>query len=208
MLTPFLARNIFQDVIKKELKTKIVFMICNQLQYAPEADNVIVMDKGRIRSSGKFEQIVHNDSTFAQLMKDHGIEKSSSPSETATESEVTTVESKSLKGQGKSGSLVREEESEKGRVAFGVYSYYAKAAGLLIVAGLFLFRGVVSVMNAIGIWWLSFWTTDIVTSGRTVTYCAYSTMGPLLHNAYPLSQMLEFTRDSTLPKLSSCSFSC
>lgn len=150
-------------------------MICNQLQYAPEADTVIVMDKGRIRSAGKFEQIIHNDSIFGQLMRDHGIEKKdeSVVAENLDDADggENGSESPSARGQGKSGTLVKEEESEKGRVAFGVYAYYARAAGLLIVAGLFVFRGIVAVMNAIGIWWLSHWTTDIATSGKTLGYC-------------------------------------
>jgi hypothetical protein len=129
-----LIRHIFDRVIRQELKSKIVVMISNQLQYAPDANLVLVMDKGAIRSSGRFEDIMEKDTIFAELMRDNGVQKSESGSSISSNSlqpsdEGGKADKESMKGQGKSGALVKTEEGAKGRVSFGVYAYYATAAG-------------------------------------------------------------------------------
>eukprot|EP01127_Copromyxa_protea_P009587 TRINITY_DN2277_c0_g1_i1.p1 TRINITY_DN2277_c0_g1~~TRINITY_DN2277_c0_g1_i1.p1 ORF type:complete len:1277 (+),score=324.69 TRINITY_DN2277_c0_g1_i1:241-3831(+) len=148
------GRHIFDQAIAEFLKDKPVLFITNQLQYLPEATNIVYLEGGKIEGQGNFRDLSDNHEKFAELMKDHGVfEDDTKENKTSVEKVEETTEEK--KDEGKD-TFITDEEAEIGQVEWEVYKFYMKSGGLLVVVScVFLFfqqGGLVA-----GTWWLQYW---------------------------------------------------
>lgn len=53
-----MGRELFERCIRGALRSKTVLLVTNALQYLPHADNVVWLDKGRVRAQGTYAQLV------------------------------------------------------------------------------------------------------------------------------------------------------
>ena len=54
------GQKIFQKCIKEFLKEKLVLVVTHQIQYAMKADQVLVLNEGRLESSGSYQHVMQN----------------------------------------------------------------------------------------------------------------------------------------------------
>eukprot|EP00045_Choanoeca_perplexa_P015068 m.182226 g.182226 ORF g.182226 m.182226 type:complete len:1453 (+) comp16881_c0_seq1:165-4523(+) len=80
------GRHIFDECIRGVLKGRTIVFVTHQLQYLPQCDSVVYMDKGRIAEVGSYDKLMQLDQGFAALVnardtvEDDGVEESTSPS--------------------------------------------------------------------------------------------------------------------------------
>jgi hypothetical protein len=115
------------DFICTWLQDKTVVMPCHQLHFLHHADLIVCLDGMTIREQGSFSGLLSSDGTFAALMKTQGAagDKHSDPPSTEDKSGLTSrpdVQSDadmlvSLKGTGKAGGLMQDEDRQKGKIS-------------------------------------------------------------------------------------------
>lgn len=135
------GRHLFEECIKKYLREKIVILVTHQLQYLQSADQIVIMDHGKISAVGSYESLSKSGLDFAKLLassekeenEENTLSRSNSKtiyrrqSETSVNSEAaeqTTVNEDQM--------LVAENKTE-GTIGFDVYKKYLKASGGLVM---------------------------------------------------------------------------
>ncbi len=64
------GRHLFDECIKKYLKSKVVILVTHQLQYLKGADNILVLNKGTIAHMGDFDAIMKSGADISSFMSD------------------------------------------------------------------------------------------------------------------------------------------
>lgn len=65
------GRHIFQECFKKNLKSKTVILVMNQLQYLQDMDYIVYVKDGGIKTQGTFDELMANDPEFVALVSSH-----------------------------------------------------------------------------------------------------------------------------------------
>ena len=48
------GKHLFEECIKKFLQDKVVILVTHQIQYLKEADNILVLQQGKVTHQGRF----------------------------------------------------------------------------------------------------------------------------------------------------------
>eukprot|EP00057_Strongylocentrotus_purpuratus_P024846 XP_011679320.1 PREDICTED: ATP-binding cassette sub-family C member 9-like [Strongylocentrotus purpuratus] len=184
--------HLFEHGISKILRkhNQTVILVTHQLQYLPEADQIIVMKDGRIVTIGSPEDVAITDPSLCSEWQKAVTIFSESEAESGAESEGLLDERKALRRQvarsisgghadkcpeeNEKGRLIAKEEKEKGSVSYRMYLHYFKAMGY----GLALFVLFTAVTrSAIQIstnFWLSSWSQyDLNLTGNAIDKSSY-----------------------------------
>ena len=62
------GRHLFNNCIRGYLKNKSVILVTHQLQYLQDADEIIVMKKGRVEDKGTFKNLIQNGMDFSAFL--------------------------------------------------------------------------------------------------------------------------------------------
>jgi ABC-type multidrug transport system fused ATPase/permease subunit len=129
-LDAHVGKKLFEMAILKHLKDKCVVLATNQLQYLPQASQILVLSEQTITEQGGFHDLVAEKGEFHKLMKAQGIQASSpdllkevSAGPNLTLSSSTTQEKPTPKVQPTS---TTEEESQHGKVGKEIYWSWIK----------------------------------------------------------------------------------
>ncbi|KAI1289975.1 putative multidrug resistance-associated protein [Halotydeus destructor] len=171
---PAVAKHIFQHCIKGSLKTKTVFLVTHQLQFLNKADDIILLDKGKILTQGNYYQLINSGVDFVSYIG-HGQGSSAEnqpPEEEMKPNEVTISNTSNEKDD--------DESSETSLGMASVYWTYFRCGSSLL--------GVISVVFSViasqflynySDWWLSQWSSTFLESETNVT----ATASPLVREA-------------------------
>ena len=151
------GNHIFQHAIQGMLKDKTVILVTHALQYLAHADNVIVMENGRIAEEGSFDALLNSNSAFSRFAHEYGVVNAvAQTDEKAQQDEVDEVmdeetetekskteeinpEMAAGKTYGSSRPLVQKEEQATGSIKLSTWYTFAKAAnGLFTVPAVLL----------------------------------------------------------------------
>nr|XP_046485764.1 ATP-binding cassette subfamily C member 4-like isoform X3 [Neodiprion pinetum] len=158
------ARHLFEKCIKGFLDQKTRILVTHQVQYLQQADTVIVLDRGMVKSQGTYENLVQSQSQLLtseqskELDELGRIKKNIQVTPTATNSndqlaeEFKTVEN---------SRDIPEEEVTTGNMSSQVYWSYFLAGGnicsLIFIATIF----VIGQVATTGIdYWVSYWSNQ------------------------------------------------
>jgi len=120
-----LIRHIFSEAIKNYLGDKLVLLITNNLQFLPEASEIIYLADGAAVAQGSFKTLLKKNQKFKELMDEHGIFANKKEKEEAKkQEEVKTIAAP------KAGGQYGAETKERGSVAAKIYLYYAKVSSM------------------------------------------------------------------------------
>ncbi|KAL1491218.1 hypothetical protein ABEB36_011849 [Hypothenemus hampei] len=137
---------IFQECIKTFLKGKIIVLVSHTVHHIQDADNVIVMQQGKIKAQGRPTEmsmeelhaiVGEDDEMEKEVLEDTKtalIEKEDEDNESEDEKLLETEQNENKK--------IYKEVTKKGDVSMKIYSKYVKFGGgfcfLIAVVGVFL----------------------------------------------------------------------
>ncbi|XP_039479923.1 probable multidrug resistance-associated protein lethal(2)03659 [Drosophila santomea] len=64
------ARRLFEDCLRGYLRDKTVILVTNQLQFLQQADQIVIMEKGRVRAVGTYESLHKSGVDFGSVLVD------------------------------------------------------------------------------------------------------------------------------------------
>ncbi|KAI4368065.1 hypothetical protein MLD38_016670 [Melastoma candidum] len=173
-LDAHVARQVFNNCIKQELRGKTRVLVTNQLHFLPQVDYIVLLHEGMVREQGTFEDLRRSGTLFQKLMENAG----KMEDEGEQEEEEVKADEKSSEGVCNNANispsrnegnvrkekivksvLVKEEERETGVVGWTVLTRYRNAlGGLGIVVVLFICYILAEVLRISSSMWLSFWS--------------------------------------------------
>jgi ATP-binding cassette subfamily C (CFTR/MRP) protein 1 len=162
------GKQLFDKAICGLLKDKCRVLATHQLHVLEKVDRVVWMEEGRIQAVGTFDELMHNNPAFAEMMREISTEKKEEEQkkgaegeqiEEEEEGEKKAVEKKKTPGEAKG--LMQSEERAVSSVSWGVYYAYIKASGSILVPPLLLSLLCLSqASNILTTLWLSWWISD------------------------------------------------
>ncbi|CAN6450107.1 unnamed protein product [Victoria cruziana] len=175
--------HLFKECLMKVLAHRTVVYVTHQLEFLSASDLVLVIREGKVVQSGKYVDLMEDESgELYRLMTAHkktlrnaGMErKENDASPTSVSADQLQFSQKEEKSPTKSNSRATheihcEEEREKGRVRFEVYSTFVKTAYRGVLVPLILLCQVAFLALQMGSnYWIA-WATDGKDGGRTIS---------------------------------------
>eukprot|EP01059_Diplonema_ambulator_P001196 TRINITY_DN10951_c0_g1_i1.p1 TRINITY_DN10951_c0_g1~~TRINITY_DN10951_c0_g1_i1.p1 ORF type:complete len:1264 (+),score=461.24 TRINITY_DN10951_c0_g1_i1:38-3829(+) len=161
---PQVGKHIFDKCLSGTLAGKTRILITHQLQYLPQADQIIVLDEGRIVFSGSYREIVDSAINISEFIKDanlEGEEEEASPDQAPTQQPTIEtddiVETSAQQYQAQDGKLMSEEDRATGAVGIETIWWYTKACGPVLLF-FFLFLVFSEFCRISTDLWLSYWS--------------------------------------------------
>ncbi|KWU44771.1 ABC transporter [Rhodotorula sp. JG-1b] len=190
------GNHIFQHAIQGMLKDKTVILVTHALQYLAHADNVIVMENGRIAEEGSFDALLNSNSAFSRFAHEYGVVNAvAQTDEKAQQDEVDEVmdeetetekskteeinpEMAAGKTYGSSRPLVQKEEQATGSIKLSTWYTFAKAAnGLFTVPAVLLSLTLMSASQILSQFALTWWQNNNWGLGSNTYIGVYAALG-------------------------------
>ncbi|KAI6706349.1 hypothetical protein NL676_009311 [Syzygium grande] len=172
--------QLFADCLMGMLKDKTILYVTHQVEFLPAADLILVMQDGRIAQSGKFEDLLKQNTGFEMLVGAHSealdsiltVENSSRTTQDPTadcesnkdfESKAEIQPRKhdsehdlSLEISEKEERLVKDEEREKGSIGKEVYwSYLTTVKGRVLIPITLLAQSSFQILQVASNYWMA-----------------------------------------------------
>eukprot|EP01029_Cantina_marsupialis_P002872 TRINITY_DN1275_c0_g1_i3.p1 TRINITY_DN1275_c0_g1~~TRINITY_DN1275_c0_g1_i3.p1 ORF type:complete len:1312 (+),score=504.07 TRINITY_DN1275_c0_g1_i3:63-3998(+) len=182
-LDAHVGRAIFEQLINKHLKNKLVILVTHQLQFLPQCDRIYVLKNGAFDSEGTFQELMSLDGELKRMCDDNGIDSTSSAANSDDDENAVEViiDDEALEEQKKNetdvrprgmtgvldektndGKLTKKEVRTRGAVKMSTYGgYFAlfwRMRGALLLFGIYLsFTGFAIVAPD---YFLTFWSDN------------------------------------------------
>lgn len=173
-LDAHVARQVFDNCIRGELRRKTRVLVTNQLHFLSQVDRIILVHEGTVKEEGTFEDLSKSGVLFQKLMENAGKMEGYVEEKKDDETTDSNISSKPV-GNGvlndapknandkkpKEGRsvLIKQEERETGVVSLRVLARYKNAlGGLWVVMILFSCYVLTEVLRISSSTWLSYWT--------------------------------------------------
>ena len=175
-LDAHVGKKIFNEVFCDILKDKTRIMVTHALQYLPNVDRIIFMEKGKILFEGTYENLIEKNEKFKKFVTEEKTKKIDKKEKKENESfldesfqSIQNIQSlrqmsinlKDIKSPAQQeGKLIKQEKRFKGTINLKIYKTYLKEGGWLYFAFNMLFF-ILSVIFGIFIdYWVGAWTVD------------------------------------------------
>mmetsp|Transcript_3880 Transcript_3880/g.5967 ORF Transcript_3880/g.5967 Transcript_3880/m.5967 type:complete len:1464 (+) Transcript_3880:108-4499(+) len=144
-------------------------LVTHHVHFLPRCDKVIMLEKGEVKHTGSYLELVARGVDFAGAVdvskKEKDEEAGDEDKEKQDESEeaiksekgsdATKAEGEKLKTAGEK--LVKDEELMEGAVEGSMYTHYAKAGGVFAFVMVFIIQGVGRASEIMAAFWISIW---------------------------------------------------
>ncbi|KAJ3323446.1 Multidrug resistance-associated protein 1, partial [Boothiomyces sp. JEL0866] len=158
------GRQVFSNVILEELKEKTVILVTHQLHCLSSLDYILVMENGEIVESGKYSELVKQQGTLSQMIRNHTIEDEDHNDDNK-ELEVDFGHSTN----NQTGQIIQKEEIQKGKMKGAVYLQFFKAiGGVSYPLSFVVLLALVAILQTITPLLLAAWTSE--NSNNTFSY--------------------------------------
>lgn len=163
------GRHLFDQCIKGFLKDKIVVLVTHQLQYLQNADQIVLLEHGKVEAVGTYESLRDSGLDFAKLLvkeEEETFEASDQPlnrsiSKNSSRMKRQNSESSmtsSIEENNPQNAVEVEEKRAEGSIGMRIYKAYFKAGGgYFIVAIVLLFFLLAQLAASAGDYFLSYW---------------------------------------------------
>ncbi|KAM7361614.1 putative multidrug resistance-associated protein lethal(2)03659 [Cochliomyia hominivorax] len=135
------GRHLFDQCMRGFLKDHIVVLVTHQLQFLQAADQIVIMDKGRVSAVGSYESLRESGLDFAQMLADPEKEDTTEvKSRSRSGSRLFDRQNSEVSINSAADSTIEEnamqvqESQEEGKIGLELYKKYFKAGG-----GFFMF---------------------------------------------------------------------
>ncbi|KAK9689767.1 hypothetical protein RND81_09G079500 [Saponaria officinalis] len=165
------AATLFNDCVLGALGNKTVILVTHQVEFLPQVDKILVMNKGQVTQSGNYEDLLEAGKTFEQLVNAHShavthmdpsthVEIDQSEGPTLTQQIVI---SESFHEQMESSEkdmpmhLTQDEEKEVGDVGIKPYlDYLSVSKGTAVFTWSLISQCAFVAFQALSRYWLAF----------------------------------------------------
>ncbi|KAK6027593.1 ABC transporter, ATP-binding protein, partial [Ostertagia ostertagi] len=179
------GRHIFEKVLGPDglLRNKTRILVTHRLSYIKFADEIIVLQDGRIIENGRYSELMRQRGAFYKFVEEYksssesdensegsgdsdGLEKSADDIDTSkdlSDSEEKTSKSaltSSFMIKSSDGKLIKKEEVETGQVKLSVYRLYMKAGTYWKCFSFFFLLAAFQLFQTMRSFWLSAWSDD------------------------------------------------
>jgi ABC-type multidrug transport system fused ATPase/permease subunit len=122
------SKHIFEKCIMGLLKDKTKVLITHHLHFARYADQVLVMERGKVVEQGTFNSLMEDKSKFYRLMMEHGGTEEMTD---MNKDEVVVEDVDGLPAQPDTvaDAVMMTEEKKQGAISAKVYLAYGRAGG-------------------------------------------------------------------------------
>ncbi|XP_054157840.1 multidrug resistance-associated protein 1-like isoform X1 [Oppia nitens] len=163
------GKHIMTEVLDTKtgvLKNKTRILVTNQLFVLPDVDLIVVLKDGKIGSIGTYDNLLHEDKDFAELVKEYSMNKTEEEVEDNEKEKsvvnrrkkTTTIVNNDANDDKKDMSkLVDSEKAEVGSVKITVYAKYAKSMSLFWTFVILFCYIVTNGCSSGSSFWLSKW---------------------------------------------------
>ncbi|KAG7348975.1 multidrug ABC transporter permease/ATPase [Nitzschia inconspicua] len=163
------GEHLFSQAIAGDIsKGKTRVLVTHHVHVLARCDKVIVMDHGKIKHQGTYQELVDGGVDFAGAVDVSRIQRSDGAAAEDTDAidgeEAKNVSEKKedLVAQKKAGeTLVKEEEREEGDVAGTAYIRYARAGGWCIAILTCVIQGLGRSSEIMSSFWLARWSEEM-----------------------------------------------
>jgi len=69
------GRHLFEQCMRGFLRNDLVILVTHQLQFLEQADQIVIMDKGKVTEIGTYEHMLNSGQDFAQLLAQRSLEE-------------------------------------------------------------------------------------------------------------------------------------
>jgi ATP-binding cassette subfamily C (CFTR/MRP) protein 1 len=179
---------LFQEVIQGSLAKKTRVLVTNALQYLPKADQIVVLEDGKVHEIGTYKSLMAKGLDFSKLMKNHGLDGEDDSNDKRKSIDGAAAAAKSKEGSKNDDDdekkvavnseapaaqaitkkkiitddmMGKEEERSTGNVSLKVYMEFFKATGTKFSAlFVFLLFACEYGTKAFLDFWLSWWAEN------------------------------------------------
>lgn len=160
------GRHLFDQCMRGFLREHIVVLVTHQLQFLQQADQIVIMEKGRVSAVGTYDSLRESGLDFANLLADP--EKEEAVEEKSRSRSSSKVYSNRRNSEASLNSVAdsyveetpmqQQETQEQGKIGLELYQKYFRAGGGFLTFFIMLFFCMLSQLLASGgDWFLSYW---------------------------------------------------
>uniref|UniRef100_A0A1L8DV41 Putative peptide exporter abc superfamily protein n=2 Tax=Nyssomyia neivai TaxID=330878 RepID=A0A1L8DV41_9DIPT len=158
------GRHLFDQCMRNFLRGKVVILVTHQLQYLQHADQIVILDKGRILDVGTYESLKESGLDFAKMLReskeDGKMEEEETRSRSGSKTYQRRISETSLESldQTHDTPVQTEEGRKEGSVGIGMYKKYFQASGgFCAVYWMMLFCVTAQLCASAGDYFLTYW---------------------------------------------------
>ncbi len=172
-LDSHVGQSVFDNCIsnKGALGDKLRLLITNQVSVLPECDSIVLLEHGKLRNQGTYNDLVRNDGAFREIVneikavnekEDDSVNDKTGmgekKSKSASSKEETHPKKEATKANDK---LIQAEDRNVGNIKLRSYYKYALACGGVVLFSIVLLIWLLTVVIGIGTsYWLAFWSDE------------------------------------------------
>lgn len=160
------GRHLFDQCMRGFLREHIVVLVTHQLQFLQQADQIVIMEKGRVSAVGTYDSLRESGLDFANLLADP--EREEAVEEKSRSRSSSKVYSNRRNSEASLNSVAdsfvedtpmqQQETQEQGKIGLELYQKYFRAGGGFLTFFIMLFFCVLAqVLASGGDWFLSYW---------------------------------------------------
>ncbi|XP_012262524.2 ATP-binding cassette sub-family C member 4-like [Athalia rosae] len=161
---PRVSRQLFEECINGYLKGKTRILVTHQLQYLPQVDKIVVLNRGTVERQGTYKEIADTDVQVSESEESVVEDSPEDPKSADDIKDEETKVSQSITEQISPEVADNNKETvASGSMSSKVYIGYFKAGGNICSLLLVLFVFIVAQLSASGTdYWLTYWTNQEV----------------------------------------------
>ncbi|KAL5284865.1 ABCC4.2 family protein [Megaselia abdita] len=159
------GKHLFEQCMRGYLKDKIVLLVTHQLQFLQQADQIVILDKGKIVDIGTYDALRENGLNFAKLLSDP--EENTNKNDTELPKSVKHFRQNSQTSLKSTESILEDiptevqEVQQTGSVGLGLYKKYFSSGGGPFTLTLLVISCVFTQILASGSdYFLSYWVSN------------------------------------------------
>ncbi|XP_061393047.1 probable multidrug resistance-associated protein lethal(2)03659 [Musca vetustissima] len=185
------GRHLFDQCMRGLLRDNIVVLVTHQLQFLQSADQIVIMDKGRVCAVGSYESLRESGHDFAQMLADPENDDSMEATKSRPRSgsrlidrqnSVASINSVADSTLDDTPTQVQETQ-EEGKIGLDLYKKYFKAGGGFFMFFVMLVFCVMSQgLASCGDYFLSYWVNKKGSiEAKRVEYVTAAALNDSLH---------------------------
>jgi ABC-type multidrug transport system fused ATPase/permease subunit len=159
------GQHLFSRALNGEISRGMTrILVTHHVQVLSRCDKVIVMDHGRIKHQGKYEDLIAQGVDFAgavdiSKMKkaEPGVEAEKAAPEKEKKQEVTLTDAKKADLRKSGAKLVKDEEKNEGDVNGSAYMRYVRAGGIWLASLVIIIQALGRTSEIMASFWLAHW---------------------------------------------------